>query len=85
MIHKLFTWPIDTIVFVGEKVKEEVDKELYDVDHIQQKMVHLEMMMEMEEISEEAYENQYEELMIRYRVAKEIEQQQLRESLEEDR
>ncbi|SER40503.1 gas vesicle protein GvpG [Salipaludibacillus aurantiacus] len=85
MIHKLFTWPLDTVRFVGEKVKEEVDKELYDVDHIQQKLVHLEMMFEMDEISEEAYENQYDELMARYRTAKEIEQEQLRQSLEDER
>ncbi|MGJ9383105.1 gas vesicle protein GvpG [Salipaludibacillus neizhouensis] len=85
MIHKLFTWPIDTVRFVGEKVQEEVDKQLYDVDHIQQKLVHLEMMLEMDEISEEVYEKQQVELMGRYRIAKEKEQAQLRESLEDGR
>lgn len=84
MIQKLFTWPIDTIIFVGEKVKEEVDKEMYDVDHIQQKLVHLEMMIEMDEISEKAYDEQQQELMIRYRVAKQIEQNELREALEDN-
>ncbi|WP_280768079.1 gas vesicle protein GvpG [Salipaludibacillus daqingensis] len=84
MIQKLFTWPIDTIIFVGEKVKEEVDKEMYDVDHIQQKLVHLEMMLEMDEISEKVYDQQQQELMIRYRVAKQIEQNELREALEDN-
>ncbi|PYZ96032.1 gas vesicle protein GvpG [Alteribacter lacisalsi] len=84
MIFKIFTWPLDTLIMVGEKVKEEVDKELYDLEHIQQKLVHLQMMLEMEEISEEAYDKQEEILLQRYRVAKELEQQQLREALEED-
>ncbi len=68
---------------VGEKVKEEVDKELYDVEHIQKKLAHLQMMLEMEEISEEAYQEQEEVLLARYRIAKKAEQERLRESLEE--
>ncbi|MBM7095651.1 MULTISPECIES: gas vesicle protein GvpG [Alteribacter] len=84
MIFKLFTWPIDTLVMVGKKVKEEVDKELYDLEHIQQKLIHLQMMLEMEEISEEAYEKQEEELLERYRIAKTLEQERLRESVEEN-
>ncbi|SDJ97690.1 gas vesicle protein GvpG [Sediminibacillus albus] len=74
MIRKLFTWPLDTVMMVGEKVKEEVDKELYDVEHIQKKLVHLQMMLEMEEISEEHYQQQEEELLIQYRIAKQMEQ-----------
>ncbi|TMW72218.1 gas vesicle protein GvpG [Alteribacter natronophilus] len=84
MIFKLFTWPIDTLVMVGKKVKEEADKELYDLEHIQQKLIHLQMMLEMEEISEEAYDQQEEFLLQRYRIAKELEQERLREAVEED-
>ncbi|PKR79143.1 gas vesicle protein GvpG [Halalkalibacillus sediminis] len=83
MIHKLFTWPIDTVVFVGKKVKDEVDKELYDADEIQKKLVNLEMMYEMEEVTDAQYEEQYNELMERYRVAKEMEQESMKNSLDE--
>ncbi|WP_077623666.1 gas vesicle protein GvpG [Sediminibacillus massiliensis] len=83
MIHKLFTWPIDTIMMVGKKVKEEADKELYDVEHIQKKLVQLEMMLEMDELSEEQYDKQEEVLLAQYRIAKQLEQQRLKENLEE--
>lgn len=82
MLHKLFTWPIDTIIMVGEKVKEEVDRELYDVEHIQKKLSQLQMMLEMEEISEEQYEEQEAVLLKQYRVAKQLEQERLKENLE---
>ncbi|GEK58542.1 gas vesicle protein GvpG [Marinococcus halophilus] len=83
MIHKLFTWPLDTVVWAGKKVKEEADKEYFDVRQIQKKLANLQIMYEMEEISEDAFTEQEEELLQRYRRAKQIEQEELREELEE--
>ncbi|WP_371933425.1 gas vesicle protein GvpG [Halobacillus litoralis] len=57
-------------------MKEEVDKEMYDLEHIQKKLIQLQMMYELEEISEEHYEEQEEELLIRYEVAKKMEMEQ---------
>ncbi|SEB07366.1 Gas vesicle protein G [Thalassobacillus cyri] len=79
MIHKLFTSPLNLVVKVGEKVKEEVDKELYDLDTIQKKLVHLQMMYELDEISEEAYKVQEDDLLIRYEEAKRREMEQWNE------
>ncbi|MFG6117438.1 gas vesicle protein GvpG [Halobacillus sp. MO56] len=79
MIHKLFTSPLNLVVKVGEKVKEEVDKELYDLDTIQKKLVHLQMMYELDEISEEAYKQQENDLLIRYEEAKRREMEQWNE------
>ncbi|MGI8315993.1 gas vesicle protein GvpG [Halobacillus mangrovi] len=79
MIHKLFTSPINLIVKVGEHVKEEVDKELYDLEHIQKKLIQLQMMYELEEISEETYQAQEEVLLERYEVAKRMEMEQWEE------
>ncbi|ASF40484.1 gas vesicle protein GvpG [Halobacillus halophilus] len=79
MIHKLFTSPINLIVKVGEHVKEEVDKEMYDLDHIQKKLVNLQMMYELDEISQDVYEAQEEELLERYEVAKRMELEQWEE------
>lgn len=76
MIHKLFTSPINLIVKVGEHVKEEVDKEMYDLEHIQKKLMQLQMMYELEEISEEVYEHREEELLQRYEIAKKLEMEQ---------
>ncbi|CDQ19170.1 Gas vesicle protein G [Halobacillus karajensis] len=76
MIHKLFTSPIHLIKKVGEHVKDEVDKEMYDLEHIQKKLVQLQMMYELDEITKEHYEQQEEELLLRYEIAKKLEIEQ---------
>ncbi|AJI25240.1 gas vesicle protein GvpG [Priestia megaterium] len=73
MIHKLLLSPVTLIVKVGKKIKEEADKELYDVSFIQQKIVHLQMMYELGEIPEDAYMEKEKELLLRYEAAKEYE------------
>ncbi|KPB04749.1 gas vesicle protein GvpG [Bacillus sp. CHD6a] len=79
MIHKLLTGPIGALVKLGEKIKEEVDREMYDIDHIQKQLVQLEMLMETDEITEEQYHAQEEELLQRYEVAKLREQRMFEE------
>ncbi|MFS0728224.1 gas vesicle protein GvpG [Paenibacillus sp. 1P07SE] len=76
MIIKLLTSPIQMVMKVGEKVQEEVHKELYDLSHIQQKLIQLQMMYELEEISEEAYKSMEEDLLTRYEIAKQLEMKQ---------
>ncbi len=79
MIHKLFSSPINLIIKVGEKVKEEADKELYDLETIQKKLVQLQMMYELNEISEDAYKSKEQELLLRYEHAKHLEMEQMKE------
>ncbi|MFX3674616.1 MAG: gas vesicle protein GvpG [Paenisporosarcina sp.] len=79
MIHKLVFAPINLVIKIGEKVKEEADKELYDLPTIQQKLVQLQMMYELGEIPEEAYKAKEEDLIIRYEMAKRMELQQWEE------
>ena len=74
MIHKLFTIPIRTLIQIGEKIQEEVDKELYHIPTLQQQLIQLHMMYEMQEIDEELYQAKEEELLKRYKIAKEREQ-----------
>lgn len=73
--------PIRLVMKVGEKVKEEVDKEFYDLEQIQQKLIHLEMMYELDEIDEQAYQEAEIELLARYETAKKREMEQAQESL----
>ncbi|MDN4524943.1 gas vesicle protein GvpG [Fictibacillus fluitans] len=75
MIHKLFTLPIRSIIKLGEKIQEEVDEELYSIPHIQQQLVQLHTMFEMEQMDEESYLAREQELLDRYRIAKEREKQ----------
>ncbi|WP_067726052.1 gas vesicle protein GvpG [Oceanobacillus damuensis] len=79
MIHKIFTSPINLIVRIGEKVQEEVEKEFYDLEHIQKKLIHLQMMYELEEIDEESYKQSEAELLLRYEIAKKREMEQINE------
>ncbi|MBR3119897.1 gas vesicle protein GvpG [Oceanobacillus profundus] len=79
MIQKIFTSPINLIVKIGEKVQEEVEKELYDLEHIQKKLIHLQMMYELEEIDEDSYKQSEKELLIRYEIAKKREMEQINE------
>lgn len=79
MLHKLVTFPIDMVIKIGEKVKEEADKELYDLPTIQQKLIQLQMMYELEEIPEDVYKDKEEELITRYEIAKRREMEQWEE------
>lgn len=73
MIFKLFTLPIRSLIKLGEKIQEEVDQELYDLTLIQQQLIELHMIYDMEEIDEDAYIEREQELLNRYKIAKERE------------
>jgi hypothetical protein len=73
MIFKLFTLPIRSIINLAKKIQDEVDQELYDLTYIQQQLIELHMMYDMEEIDEEDYQEREQELLNRYKIAKERE------------
>ena len=77
MIHKLFTLPIRSLIKLGQKIQEEVDQELYNIPYIQQQLMELHTIYEMGEISEEAYAEQEQDLLNRYKIAKEKEKNEL--------
>ncbi|NHM33223.1 gas vesicle protein GvpG [Neobacillus terrae] len=79
MLHKLVSAPINLVIKIAEKVKEEADKELYHLPTIQKKLIQLQMMFELGEIPETAYKAKEEELIIRYEVAKRLEMEQWEE------
>ena len=73
MIFKLFTLPVRSIIKLGEKIQEEAEQELYNIPYIQQQLIELHMLYEMEEIDENTYIEQEQELISRYQIAKERE------------
>jgi len=77
MIRKLFTLPIRSLIKLGEKIQEEVDQELYDIPYLQQQLVELHMMFEMGELDEDTYVEREQELLTRYKIAKEREHNEL--------
>jgi hypothetical protein len=76
MLHKIVAAPINLVIKIGEKVKEEADKELYDLPTIQKKLIQLQMMYELGEIPEKAYKEKEAELLYRYEAAKNLEMEQ---------
>lgn len=76
MLHKLVTSPLKLVKTVGEKVQEEVDRELYDLPTIQKKLAQVQMSYELGDMSKEAYEQKEAELLARYETAKKQELEQ---------
>ena len=76
MIFKFFTLPIRSVIKLGEKIQEEADQELYNITYIQQQLIELHMMFDMEEIDEETYVAREEELLNRYKIAKDREKKE---------
>ncbi|HET7657581.1 MAG TPA: gas vesicle protein GvpG [Bacillales bacterium] len=76
MLHKLISSPVNLVIKIAEKIKEEADKELYDLSHIQQKLIELQMLYEIGDIPEELYKEKEEEWLERYEIAKRKELEQ---------
>lgn len=73
MIHKLFTLPIRSILKLAEKIQDEAEQELYNIPYIQQQLMELHLAYEMGELDEETYLVREQELLNRYKTAKERE------------
>ena len=57
--------PIDMVIWLGEKVMEQVDRELYDEDAVRGKLMELELRYDLEEIDEQEYMRGEQELLER--------------------
>jgi hypothetical protein len=74
MLHKLFTLPFKAVIKVGEIIKEEVDRERLDIDQIQKQLIELQLLLEMDEITMEYFQEREKELLLQFELAKEKEQ-----------
>lgn len=63
--------PIKGVVWIGEKVAEQVDRELYDEGAVRGKLMELELRFDLGETSEEEYMAAEEELLERLRIIRE--------------
>ena len=77
MFHKLITGPIKAVLILTEKIKQEVDKEMFSIQHIQQQLILLYTRYEMKEIGEDDFAKQEEELLNRLEAAQIREWEQL--------
>lgn len=65
------TGPIKGVIWIAEKVNEQVEKELYDEDRVRGQLMELELRFDLGEISEEEYLEAEEVLLERLRVIRE--------------
>jgi len=71
--------PIRGVIWVAEKIVEEADKELYDEDAVQGRLMELELRYDLGEISEEEYEEAEKVLLERLNAIREYKRAQLAE------
>jgi len=63
LIDDILLAPLKSVVWMGKKINEVVEKELFDEGHIREKLMELQLRLELNEISEEEYNRQERELL----------------------
>lgn len=65
LLDDLLLAPIKGVTWVGEKLRDFADKELFDPDKIQEELMTLQARVDMGEIEEEEYNAREKELLER--------------------
>ena len=65
LINDLLLLPVKGFVGIFKKIHEMAEKEFSDEDYIRERLMELQLRFELDEISEEEYTKQEEELMAR--------------------
>ncbi len=64
LIDDILLSPLKGIVWIAEKLNDLVQKEFTDEDKIKEKLMALQLQFELDEISEEEYNQQEKELLM---------------------
>lgn len=70
LIDDILLAPINGLIWLGRKIDEAAENELYDEGRIKEKLMGLQMSLELGEISEEEYQGQEKELLARLEAAR---------------
>ena len=65
LIDDILLAPLNGVIWLGKKINEVAEREFSDEGLIKEKLMELQMRFEMDEISEEEYNKQEEELLAR--------------------
>ncbi len=65
LIDDIFLAPLKGVVWLGKKINEVAEKEFSDEGLIKEKLMELQMRFELDEINDEEYKKQEEELLAR--------------------
>jgi hypothetical protein len=88
MLFELLTFPLSAplggIVWLGEQLLERATSELDDIQNVQKQLLALQLAFDMGDISEEDFEIQEEELLLKIQaMEEEMEEEQEPEEVEE--
>lgn len=70
LIDDILLAPVNALIWLGQKINEAADQELYDEGRIKEKLLGLQMRLELGEISEEEHKEQEAELLARLDAAR---------------
>lgn len=63
LIDDLLLSPLKLVVWLGDKLNEVVDREVSDEGLIKEKLMHLQLQFELDEVTAEEYNRQEKELL----------------------
>ena len=63
LIDDLLLAPLKGVIFLAEKINEVIEKETSDEGSIKERLMSLQLKFEMDEISEEEYDEREDELL----------------------
>jgi len=76
LIDDILLAPLKGVIWLGQKINEIAEKEVSDEGRVKEKLMELQLRFELDEINEDEYNKQEEELLARLdaiRKAKEVE------------
>lgn len=65
LIDDILLAPLKGVVWLGKKINDVIEKEISDEGRIKEKLMELQMRFELDEINDEGYKKQEEELLAR--------------------
>jgi len=74
LIDDILLMPLKSLVWLAEKVDEVAQRELSDKDNLKNKLMELQLRFELDEISEEEYTRQENDLLDRLNLINEAEE-----------
>jgi len=72
-----FFLPVKGVAWIGQKLKSQAEAEITDKSKVREELLNLQMRFEMDEISEEEYERQEEELLEKLEAIRKYEEEKM--------
>lgn len=63
LIDDILLAPLKGVIFIGKKINDVIDKEMSDEGAVKERLMSLQYKFEMDEITEEEYDEREEELL----------------------